>query len=129
MKWDVIEHPLCARLALGPAGKWLTEHAFEIHPTGSRYICNPVPARSDYDIVVLVRGELPEECGPEPSEYPSDFKSLRFGEFNLIVTADAGFYDRFVQATMIAQNLNLVNRDDRVKLFQGILYKNYGETK
>jgi hypothetical protein len=50
------------------------------------------------------------------------FVSLRSGDVNLIVTSDARFAARFLVATRLATQLNLLNKNDRVALFQAVLY-------
>lgn len=107
----------------------------DARPTGSRYICNPPVEGTDEDYVVLAidPNELVKklrqhgfvETGDE-DEYPEDgiFSTMRFGEINLIITEDEGFFGRFVAATEISRKLNLLNKPDRVALFQAVLYGN-----
>jgi hypothetical protein len=52
------------------------------------------------------------------------FTSLTRGELNLIVTDDEGFADRFMLATRLCTRLNLKMKDERVALFQAVLYGN-----
>lgn len=102
-------------------------------PTGSRVICNPPPTDTDEDIVVLVRNTTVAcqqllDAGFDATvndDYDIDgFVSLRRGALNLIVTKDESFYSAFVAATHVAQKLNLLNKADRVSLFQAVLYRN-----
>lgn len=46
------------------------------------------------------------------------------GDVNLIVTQDNKFYDRFMAATSVAKRLNLLDKADRIALFQAVLYGN-----
>jgi len=39
------------------------------------------------------------------------------------------FYNRFECATVIAKRFNLLNKNDRIELFQNILYNNYDKSK
>ena len=113
----------------------------KIHPTGSREICNPHPMDTDFDVIALA-SEKCQQLGmedlvavlrvvgfsiTEDLNYPLDqsaFVSCRHGKLNLLVTCDEGFYDKFVEATELAKERNLLHREDRVKLFQWILYNN-----
>lgn len=99
------------------------------HATGSRYICNPAPKDTDDDTVFLVNGYHDwvqillddgwEDCG---KEYPggAEFRAFRKGEENYIVTEDAEFYVSYLKATEGARALNLLNKEDRIKLFQAV---------
>ena len=109
-------------------------YAIERHPTGSRYICSPPSLGSDDDTVVWAlpgyEAALTENGFTSQSdglEYDTlgAFSSWRNGDENYIVTTDEEFYRRFVKATEIAKALNLLNKSDRITLFQGILYDNY----
>lgn len=53
-----------------------------------------------------------------------DFFSARMHDHNLIVTNKNWFFDRFMQATKVAKNMNLLKKEDRVTLFQYALYGN-----
>ena len=101
---------------------------------GSRTIAGAGKLNSDYDFLVLTRTRMPEEYGnigykthDEDSHYdPSEgqFNSWRKGLTNLIATDDVEFCRRFLLANSIAQSLRLLDRADRVTLFQAILYHN-----
>lgn len=54
----------------------------------------------------------------------SRFQSFRCDDVNLIVTVDSEFYNRFVAATSVAMRLNLLEKSDRIALFQAVLYGN-----
>ena len=99
------------------------------YPTGSRYICNPPPTNTDKDTVILVNGYydwqkllLNEgwEDGETDYENVGDFQSYRKGEENYIVTEDEEFYKNFVKATEGARALNLMDKKDRITLFQAV---------
>lgn len=101
------------------------------HPTGSRYICDPPVSDTDEDTIVLVASleraieEAQESEWTSDTSYPGDdFISLRNGHRNFIVTEKKEFYDKFVFATNLAKKLNLLKKEDRVTLFQALLYKN-----
>lgn len=102
------------------------------HPTGSNYICDPPVENTDIDTIVLANEDFETELrssgwsdnNTENLEYESmgQFTSYRKGNLNYIVTNNPLFYHRFVKATRIAKEQNLINKTDRVALFQEVLY-------
>lgn len=99
---------------------------------GSRVTCNPPPAGTDNDILVLVRDmasfvakavEAGFEIGGSFLD-ANDFTSVTRGEVNLIITAKTEFYRRFIAATRLAKRWNLLDKRDRIRLFQAVLYGN-----
>ena len=102
-------------------------------PVGSRVTCDPAPTDTDEDWLVLVR-EVPVErlqeagFGQEgsPEFYTGNdaggFRSWRRGEINLITTQSEEFYRLFLTATYLAKRFNLLRKQDRIALFQAILY-------
>lgn len=102
--------------------------AIKIIPVGSRATCDPAPENTDIDYLVLVKkrtcpvGWELDTGGVhyEPSE--GEFNSWRKGNVNLIVTDSYFFYDKFVVATKLAKRFNLLDKRDRIALFQGVLY-------
>lgn len=113
-----------------------------VTPVGSRVTCDPAPTNTDADFLCLVTpAALPRamtdlmEAGFEPSgsvilddiNYlpPEDrFASWKRGEVNVILTASPVFFRRFLSATAVAKRLNLLDKADRVALFQAVLYGN-----
>lgn len=113
-----------------------------ITPVGSRVTCNPAPTDTDKDWLVLVDkaeefklwewlsnsqweigGSLPDDM----KQYinPDDvFYSFTLGVDNIIMTTSAVFHKRFLAATSIAKHLNLLSKNDRIALFQAVLYGN-----
>lgn len=111
---------------------------------GSRVTCNPAPTDTDYDILVCVTAgdsahyfvqgmkkagfevELGEGYAEDAlnSEESDRFQSYRYGDINLIVTVDEVFYMRFLAATSVCKRLNLLDKADRIALFQAVLYAN-----
>jgi len=61
-----------------------------------------------------------EDCGKE-YENGSDFHAYRKGEENYIVTEDDHFYQSYVKATEGAKALNLLNKEDRIKVHETLL--------
>lgn len=105
------------------------------YPTGSRYICNPPVMDTDKDTVFLVNGFYDfaqmlrddgwEDCGIQ-YEGIGEFQAFRKGEDNYIVTEDPEFFKCYVKATEAAKALNLLNKDDRITLFQTVYLAGYG---
>lgn len=102
-------------------------------PVGSRVTCDPPPAGTDEDWLVLTRGD--PQPGLEAAGFTQDgspefytgndaggFRSWRLGDVNVITTQDAGFHERFMTATHLARRFNLLNKADRIALFQAVLY-------
>jgi hypothetical protein len=109
------------------------------HDVGSRVSCNPPPADTDRDILCIVLDDAAFVAEAESKGFHAGgslvgrlgeaiqqraFVSLRNGDVNLIVTMDPLFARRFLLATRLATRLNLLNKDDRVALFQAVLYGN-----
>ena len=57
-----------------------------------------------------------------PLEIDGLFRSYKAGVLNLIVTSNINFYDKFVTATKLAKQLNLLDKQQRITLFKYILY-------
>lgn len=110
-----------------------------ITPVGSRVTCNPAPMDTDEDYLVLVSAEnwpfLSEHLGewehdgsdvndPEILDAALAFQSYSLGALNIIATKCPEFHRRFLAATHVAKRLNLLQKADRVALFQAVLYGN-----
>ena len=111
-----------------------------ITPVGSRVTCSPPPVGTDRDWLVLVASDAISEfekrmleqgwtldgsfIPPEHDTAPPDerFYSYKLGEENVIVTPSAIFHRRFLAASSVAQRLNLLDKQDRIALFQAVLY-------
>lgn len=116
-----------------------------VEPVGSRVTCKPAPTDTDEDWLCLVPVDAESGSnfgdvlgalgwhlgGSEPTDAahvlpPSArFWSYTHGEVNIIVTQSAEFFARFMAATAVSKRLNLLNKDDRIALFQAVLYANY----
>jgi hypothetical protein len=106
----------------------LSKHGVaEIHPTGSKYICNPPVLTTDEDYYawaidptsaignLLADGWTP--CAGQ--EYEDDeFYALRKGAYNLIMLFKPSDYTTHVQTTELAKRFNLTNKQDRIDLFE-----------
>lgn len=100
---------------------------------GSRVTCNPAPVDTDEDWLVLTRGDavlalLDAGFGQDgsPQFYTGNdnggFRSWRRGDLNLITTESSEFYDKFCTASDLAKRFNLLDKSDRIALFQAVLY-------
>ena len=103
-------------------------------PTGSNYICNPPVTNTDVDEMFLV-DDLQEvnfqltglgwtKCGLEEETYqdkPSHWAAYRKENMNALLTINLKYFMDFFKATEEAKHLNLLNKEDRVALFQKIL--------
>lgn len=103
----------------------------EVGLTGSSYICNPPVTNTDIDFVIYSQDwdKLHDWC--EKNAFKTnfedygleEFRSYKRGIINLIVTNDATFYRRFVKATEVAKKLNLLDKQQRVDLFDFVIYE------
>jgi len=109
-----------------------TRNVIQSEPVGSRVTCNPPPTDTDMDVLVLVRDmkKFVDDAVVAGFEVggsficKDDFTSLTRGEINLIVTQDGEFYRRFWCASRLAKRWNLLFKEDRIRLFQAVLYGN-----
>lgn len=88
-------------------------------PVGSSYILGKgadidvlvlVPAVDTYGAALVAEGWLRDGT----TDYPSEWASFRKGEVNAILTADAGWYDRFALAAEVCKALKLADKADRI---------------
>lgn len=110
-------------------------------PVGSRVTCWPAPTDTDEDWLLLVSPDNADELTTLVSETfghdgsdmtdvelntPEDhrFNSYSDGQVNLIITTSEVFHRRFLAATSVARRLNLLRKEDRIALFQAVLYGN-----
>ena len=104
-------------------------------PTGSRAICNPAPTTTDEDFITWVQDDAKARIALEAMGYRVEgapdfytgndnggFRSYRKGDVNVITTPDYCFYSLFCNATALARRLNLLDKADRIALFQLVLY-------
>lgn len=113
----------------------------QIVPVGSRVTCNPAPTDTDADYLVFVEpfnairflelmapegfeagGSRVEENSRELINGENAFVSFTLGEVNLIVTSHWTFYSAFLAATSVSKRLNIMDKADRIALFQAVLY-------
>jgi hypothetical protein len=111
--------------------------------TGSSVICNPPVLDTDIDFVIkskdvdIIKNYLTCELkfnvltGEESetnyeglnvgSEY---FYSLKKDNINIMLVQDESFFIKWLNATLLAKKLNLLKKEDRITLFQYVLYDN-----
>lgn len=99
-------------------------------PTGSNYICNPPVTNTDIDQMFLVYDlyraaeELDllgwKECRTKNNnEYPTDVMlAFRLGVNNALLTDNEEYFNNFYKATEEAKRRNLLNKADRIALFE-----------
>lgn len=117
----------------------IRRHVMTAHKVGSRVTCNPAPVDTDQDVLLLIDKEAYTELSclllgedfehdgsdvKDPLESSDTFQSFSLGELNLIITGDIYFFERFLAASSIARRLNLLDKADRIALFQAVLYAN-----
>ena len=130
-----------------------SKYVIEWMSVGSQVTCDPVPpltatSTSDNDTLVLTQSNwfinrfsnllLKEGFEVDGQPYcvmvekvfaPRSFLSMskrtEFCRENIIITESRKFYNRFKAATHIAKKLNLLEKRERICLFQGILYDNF----
>ena len=114
-------------------------YAYEITPVGSMVTCNPPPDNiaSNIDYLAYVGslkefettalalgwklgGSLPTDEYAIPPHHR--FRSVTLERYNVIATESEEFNRRFLAATSVAKRLNLLHKDDRIALFQAVLY-------
>ena len=105
---------------------------------GSRVTCSPPPTDTDEDVLLLTDdlSMLIADCievgftrdGDHKASYPTGFVSLRNGTMNFIVTDNEEFYEKFMLATHVCKKLNIMDKHDRITVFQAILYGNKYQT-
>lgn len=105
--------------------------------TGSRYICNPPVMDTDEDFVCFHPSRLQTLSHMHESGWTwtnnsgghykdmGDFLTFRKDHYNLIVADNSDFFDLFVAATNVAKIRNILDKQDRINLFQCILYGRY----
>jgi hypothetical protein len=108
----------------------------DMFPTGSRVICDPPVLDTDEDWVLMVphrkafRPFLRELGFTQTSRtyyrVTSSITTYRHPDnsLNLIVTDEQDMFDRWREATEIATQENLTNKEDRIKLFELITGRN-----
>ena len=118
--------------------KRLTDIGCTVTLCGSRVTCSVVADSSDYDYLVVapdmqstsdaVNAMSGDGFQWEGSEHyqnvaASDFMSWRKDTVNLIVTSSPEFARRHALATKLCKRFDLLGKQDRIALFQAVLYQ------
>ncbi len=107
---------------------------------GSSVTCDPPVLDTDIDFLILIKQENLETVhellgqtgwtshydqytGPKKDIKP--FRAYRKGKINYILTWDDDYHRRFLEASSLAKRFNLLNKADRVDLFNLALYGTY----
>lgn len=104
-------------------------------PTGSNYICNPPVTDTDIDEMFLVRDightiDVLESngwkiCGNEEGYGDTQWVAFRKGKENALLTQSPVYFNNFLKATQEAKKRNLLDKKDRIALFNDICNKGY----
>lgn len=108
---------------------------FPVLLTGSKVICDPPVTDTDEDYLVLVPEErratiedLLENDGyleGGSGHTDSDFWSYKNYEtnpvINILLTTKQEYFDKFSRATSLAKALNLIDKEDRITLFEAVV--------
>ena len=99
-------------------------------PTGSSYICNPPVLDTDIDHMFLVDdlekvSQVLEKlgwkrCGNEEYQI-GKWVAYRKDNLNALLTDNLDHFNKFLQATEEAKKLNLLDKKDRIALFDKYL--------
>lgn len=101
--------------------------------TGSSWTCNPPVNSTDVDFICHINDfyilELLDREGWEYNgsmlscnTFHSFKKTIDDIVYNLIITEDKNFYEKFSLATAVCKKLNLLNKQDRVDVHAAFLY-------
>mgnify|MGYP003393553556 CR=1 FL=1 len=104
----------------------------DIFKTGSSVICNPPVTTTDEDWMFLTKDMVEGTtyliendwviCGEEYSDKRGvNWLALRKDKLNYLLTDDEVYFEKFLEATEIATKLNLLNKSDRITLFNLVL--------
>jgi len=99
--------------------------------TGSSVICDPPVLDTDFDYVILVPlgsyevDNLLENNGFKTNYADYDmmeFRSWKQGQLNYIITDHIEWYEKMELATKLAKKLNLREKQQRIGLFDYVMY-------
>ena len=106
---------------------WVEGVAIAVEPYGSRVTCDPPPTDTDEDWIICIdkhdafgMGSFLIEQGFKRTDkdYGVPIKTYRKDELNVLVTRDREFFRRTMEATRLAKQFNLLNKADRIALFE-----------
>jgi len=139
-----IHHPGASPILVDLVSR-MDQLVFAAAPIGSRITCDPAPQDTDEDWLLLIAAPAKDDASALVNENAHDvlraagftqdgqpdfytgkdegeFRSWRLGELNVVTTPSGEFYERFMTATHLAKRFNLLDKSDRIALFQVILY-------
>lgn len=93
-------------------------------------LLDDVKTEKEIDIINILRNDGWELAGSLMYEYTNQtaeghtFYSLRKDKYNIILTPEYEMFRKFLAATSVAKKFNLLDKRDRVILFQAVLYGN-----
>lgn len=132
---------------LPPEVEYYNQFYSDVLHTGSRVICSPPVKNTDDDWVLLCRPDcqaplegilgmsgwqlggssrwVRESNGwmtqvRDDEGFGENFKSYRKKELNLILTSKPEFFEKFRRATEITRSLNVLDKSDRVLIFEAV---------
>lgn len=102
---------------------------------GSRVICNPPPRYADLDILISPQsenepflkwlyarwtpgGSRPNRTGPALA----GFESWRWEQYNIVICGSMDHFHKFIMATAISKELNILDKHTRVRVCHSLLY-------
>lgn len=104
---------------------------------GSRVTCNPIPEGADWDYLIFCYTEagvrhMVNYLGSEGYQWESSehyqqvagngFMSWRKGDTNILLTSNQIWLDLHHQATELCRLENILDKEERIRLFQKVLY-------
>lgn len=118
--------------------EFLRPYAIRWMLVGSRMTCRPPPTDTDQDVLVLVRPDTGPEvvAAAEQAGLAEDgsgqltaerFWSIKDGEMNYLIVDQPELWHSFLAATSVARRLNLLDKADRIALFEAVQFRRYPE--
>ncbi len=104
-------------------------------PTGSNYICNPPVEDTDIDTMYFVKDLYEADriilaegwTACDKGEYDiSNWRAYRKGKYNALITDNYNHYIRFEAATELAKKYNLLEKEERIEIFEIVTGKQKG---
>lgn len=123
---DLLDDPVVEGFTL-KLSDVIKQGVIQLCPTGSKYICNPPVLNTDEDYYGYTSNKAStieallndgwELC--TDNDYDDDaFTALRKGAYNLILLFTVNEWMQHYKTTELAKRFNLVNKHDRIDLFE-----------
>lgn len=121
----------------------ITELCVACIAVGSRAVCNPPPTDTDQDVLCLVDdSDMDDLClwlidhdwsyegvNYLTSNFESYRKEVNGTEINLIITGDEEWFDKFIDASILCQKENALNKKRRIEIFDSVMGKKSSKIK